>query len=750
MTLRLAALIVLLGQAGPASAQDLLVADTVPPATPVRAPLPATVPTDAYRDAQARELVHRARARRAVVDTRITGYETTTHERLSARIAAAGFERLLFRRETVTRVAWTPDTVRIELLGSREVQPMARSAPRLPPPDVAGSLPLLAFDPVSSEMLLQVDSTVLLHPLAPGSEAHYRFARGDSSAIRLPDGRVVRLVELRIAARRPDRRLINGSFWLDADTHAVVRAGFRLSRAVSARSSRVAVLTPEVTADLDHVAIDYGLWDMHWWLPRAVVARGVIRVAGVRFPLAYERSYSDYEVQGDTATAAAARPDADKARAGDGPCRPGYFGSLVVGTSPPVTDASDSAWNAAWNRAAERVAARDTTSSRRQDCERVYLVTLPEGVELIASPVFGADIYEEGDGPLRPEELEELARMARALPGAPWGVSPPRFRVLTPELVRYNRVEGLSLGAVALLPLGPADLRAELRAGTTGEIGARLASIRSTADRRTELAVYRGVEATGVAGRPFSLLRSGSGLALGLDESDYFRGTGLEIRQSFQAARRPQWDVRLFAERQEPLAARATFTLRGLLDDDFQVRENVAADAIDQVGVTVRLRIARGDDPARLRTSAGLELHGETGEMSFARPLVRASADRMLGSRVGAGLSLAAGTGLGEVPQQRLWHVGGASTVRGHDPAALRGESLWLARGEVTWGTPSLRLALFGDAGWAGASDLAFQARPLRGAGMGLSLLDDFLRLDLARGLGAGGFRLHFSVGGTL
>jgi hypothetical protein len=246
--------------------------------------------SDAYRDEQARELVRLARARRAVIDTRITGYQVTARERFSARLEVAGAERLLFRRETAAKIDWSRDTVRIDVIGAREAQPLMRGRVQLPPPDLAGTVPSLAFDPVDSEMLLRFDSTVIRHPLAPGSEAYYRFSRGDSSAIRLPDGRAVRLVELRITARRSDPQLINGSFWVDAATHAVVRAAFRLSRSISASDSDFTVLVPEVTAELDHVAIDYGLLDLRWWLPRTVVARGLVQVAGRRLPLAYERS----------------------------------------------------------------------------------------------------------------------------------------------------------------------------------------------------------------------------------------------------------------------------------------------------------------------------------------------------------------------------------------------------------------------------------------------------------------------------
>ncbi len=368
-------------------------------------------------------------------------------------------------------------------------------------------------------------------------------------------------------------------------------------------------------------------------------------------------------------------------------------------------------------------------------------------MDLVSSPVFEGSVYSEGEGPVGEAELREIQGLLRGLPESPWGIGRPSLRLLDPTLVRLNRVEGFSLGAGASLPLGPAELRGELRAGTTGEVGARLAALRFGASLRTEAAVYRGLEAVELSSRPFSLTSLASVLLLGRDDNDYFRATGVELRLAPPEARRQWWDLRLFAERQEPVRARSVPSLRGLFDDDFDFRGNLAAERLEQVGAALRLRAGLGEDPARVRGRAELELLGETGERTFARPLLRLGADGPLLGGVGFGASLAAGAGLGDLPPQRAWQVGGAGSVRGHDPAALRGEALWLARGELTLGPPLYRLSLFGDAGWAGDRNDLASTGPLRGAGIGASLLGGLLRLDLARGLDGGGTRLHLRVG---
>ncbi|HEX8674307.1 MAG TPA: hypothetical protein VF710_20580 [Longimicrobium sp.] len=718
--------------------------------------LPAAAQDDAYRDPRARELVRLARARRAVVDTRITGYQVTARERISARMSVMGIEKLLFRRETASRVDWSRDTVRVEVIGAREAIPAVRvGAQRISPDNIAGSAMVIAFDPADPEMLLRFDSTVIRNPLAAGSEAHYRYSSGDSLSIRLPNGRGVRILELRIAARRADPHLINGSFWLDSETHAVVRAGFRQSRPFSSTGSGITVVMPEAGAELDFVAIDYGFWDRRWWLPRSVAARGVAHFGGRRFPLSYERTYEGYQVTGDTLAAAPTRQSVAEGAVATPPrCRRQITASINIGSGVQ----SDSSWEAAWDRQMAEMAAADTAksdsttadSTRAPKCTQAFVVTRAPGTDLVSGPAFPAGIYDEKEGAVSEQDLRTLTDLVRDLPGTPWSIGKPGVRLLSPETIRFNRIEGLSVGPRASLPLGPAELRAEVRAGTTGEIGARLAGIHSTAALRTEVAAYRGLEAVAVPSQPFSLGSSASALLLGRDENDYFRATGAELRLSPAATRRQRWDVRLFAEHQRGVSARTDVSLRGAFDDGFDARENVLAETLDQAGATVRVRASRGDDPSRLRTRAELELHGETGGATFGRPLLRLGAEGPVGAGVGYGLSLAGGTGFGEVPVQRFWQIGGATTVRGHDPASMRGETLWLARAELTRGAPMMRLSLFGDAGWAGDAADLWDARPLRGMGVGVAFLDNLVRFDLAQGLGGGGFHLHLRMGGGI
>jgi hypothetical protein len=715
-------------------------------------------PADAYVDAESRELVRLARERRLVVDRRITSYEATALERISLGLRMGIGERLLYRRDTATRIEWTPDTVRIAVLGAREVMPPVNAALQVPA-GLSGYVPALAFDPVDSEMLLRFDTTVIRHPLSAGSESHYRFAAGDSTVITLPDGRAVKLRELRIAPRRADPQLISGSFWLDAGTHAVVQAYFRLGGAFDSRrdgSGGGSLLPrPAVRAELDYIAIDYGYWDFRWWLPRTVAARGLVQVAGVRMPLSYERRYDGYTVTGDTTPPVVDATAALEPR----PCRPRttFTAQARVG-SAAAADTTVAADTIAGVRRVGRAGAGAAADSATI-CDRAFIVTQPPAGELLAAALFTDDIYAGSSAVIDAGELRAITERVRSIPGAPWRLQQPvlQWGAAASDLLRYNRVEGLAVGARAVLELGAAAADAELRLGTaSGEVGAAAGLARAGALVDTRLAAYRRLDVADVANRPFSFGSSASALLLGRDDHDYFRATGGELRLRPAAMRRQWYDLRLFAEAQRAVDAAADFHVSGLLGAADGFRENMTADAAQQYGAAVRLRAARGTDPAALRLGAELELHGEAGDYAFARPSLRLRATAPLPlpglSRTAAfGLELAGGSSFGDPPAQRLWQLGGAATLRGYDAAAARGDSFWRGRAEVGTGMAFARAALFMDAGWAGPRDGLLQGRPLQSAGIGISLLDGLLRLDLAHALQRQrGWRLHLQLDSVL
>jgi hypothetical protein len=708
----------------------------------------AVLPADAYADDAARDLVRRARIRRSMIDDRIVSYETRALERMSAGLRTPLGERLLFRRETASHVSWTRDTVHIHVLGAREVLPPVSALAQVPA-GLTSAMPAIAFDPVDSEMLLRLDRTSLRHPLATGAEQYYRYALGDSAVVRLPDGREVRLRELRIVPRRADPRLITGSFWVDAETHAVVQAFFRLARGYQDRSAGVSV-----GGEVDYIAIEYGLWELRWWLPRIVAAQGMVRIGGVRVPLRFERRYDDYTVVGDAValpTLAAAPADVAERL-----CRP----RVAVTVQARVGGSGEADTVSAATRTRREAEAERERRARRAEpdsttvCDRTFIVTREERDELLTSALLPADIYDAGSPILDDAELRAIAERLRRIPSPPWQLAPPVIEtpLNRPALMRYNRVEGLSLGARALLDIGRLGVEAGARVGTAGgEIGAELGVDRRGEIVQSRIAAYRRLDAVDVATQPFGVHATLRALVLGSDDYDYFRANGVEVRVRPPEVRRQWFDVRLFAERQQAVEARAGFSLIGLADSDRVLRPNIAADPADQLGATLRLRTAAGLDPAGFRWGAELELHGETGDYSFVRPALQLRAGVPLGRRVSVGAEVAGGSAFGEPPVQRLWQIGGVSTLRGYDAAVARGDTYWRGRGELGYGLPFARFVAFSDVGWAGPRAGLGRGRALPAAGVGFSALDGLLRLDLARGLRTGGgWKLHLQFDGVL
>src|SRR4029077_12095224 len=208
-------------------------------------PPPAARDSSAYLDPAARRLVAAARTRGETMDRSITAYRTRVRERIGVGVRALRRDRMLYRREIVLLVDWQRDGVsEISVIGARQSVPAAVPKPELPE-DLKSDAGDYAFDPADDRLTVgfgrtRRDSTQdstkhhdveFRHPLAPGSEADYRFASGDSSVVLFPNGRTIRLRELKVIPRRLDFRLMSGSFWIDEDSHGVVRALIRPARA---------------------------------------------------------------------------------------------------------------------------------------------------------------------------------------------------------------------------------------------------------------------------------------------------------------------------------------------------------------------------------------------------------------------------------------------------------------------------------------------------------------------------------------
>ena len=686
--------------------------------------------SSAYLDAGARRLVAAARTRRETIDRSITAYQTRMRERIGVGIRALRRDRMLYRRELTVQIDWRRDSVTsIEVVGARQSVPAAVPKPSLPE-DLKSDLGDYAFDPANDRLTIgwsnaRRDSTVrdstrskhnddieFQHPLAPGSERYYRFATGDSSIVILPDGRTIRLRELRIIPRQLDFKLIAGSFWIDEASHGVVRALFRPARAFDLEqdlsdedSKDVPGFVKPIRVEVRYLTIDFALWSGHWWLPR-LIAMDAVATAGsiVTMPMRYERVYDNYLVNGDTTLPLAPRP-------------------------PRATAAEDSIARAACH-------AREKAEQISCQCEnghclafRVHIPT--DTAALLASTALPPPFGSANDTLLSEGEVREMTKGLGDLPAAPWQfyARPPRW-----GLARYNRIEGLSLGARGELDLGKIRLDGTGRIATTdGTFDVDGGIVRETARARLRLGGYYRLTAVDPNARSLGIGNSLNALLLGRDDGDYFRAAGAEITIAPPVTLPQRYTIRLYAEQQRFAKKWTDSSLPHAIHKDHVFRDNITADSADQFGASVTLRAQRGIDPAQPQWMADVTLDGALGTYQFGRMSTTLRVTTPLGPRLAAGLELAGGMSDGVVPVQSYWYLGGPGTMRGYDGNAASGDAFWRGRLELANQWPAARAVIFGDVGRAGPRERISLAHPLTGIGAGVSFIDGLIRIDFTR-----------------
>lgn len=703
---------------------------------------PAVADSNAYLDPTARQLVAAARARRETIDRSITAYRVTMRERIGAGVRALRRDRMLYRRELVLRIDWRRDAIgRIDVIGARQAIPAVKPQLELPE-DLRGDATDYAFDPADDRLTIGFGRTEdedsasrrrnvqLGHPLAPGSEANYRFATGDSSVIVFPDGRTIVLRELRVMPRRVEFELMTGSLWIDEKTHGVVRALFRPARPFDLEEDGdeddvedVPGFVKPIRVEVRFISIDYGLWDGRWWLPRLIAFEGVGTAGSwLQMPMRYERLYEEYEVTGDTASRRAPRP-------------------------PRARAAADST---AWARCrAEGDSLGIRCECRNGECLRFTVHIPTDTAALLGNAALPPPFAGMGDTMFSAGEARELTQGLSRLPQAPWQVHlrPPRW-----GLARYNRVEGLALGAKGELDLGRLQLDGTARlALADGEPDVEAGVRREARTARLRLAAYRRLNGVEPDANSLGFGNSLSALLLGRDDGNYFRSAGVQVTVDPAVTASQSFSVRVYAERQRGAVKQTDFSFPHVLHDDHVFRPNVSADSADQLGAAVTLRAQRGFDPAAARWSTEVSLDGGAGTFGFGRASATLRMTAPVTSQVAAAVELAAGTSAGRVPVQSRWYLGGPNTLRGYGGGTISGDAFWRARVEVANSYPAARVALFCDVGRAAGREQLSLARPLIGAGIGASFLDGLMRIDLARALRSPkGWRLDFYMDGVL
>ncbi len=701
---------------------------------------PDTVPSFSPAEEGLEELLQRAREARGGTALGIESYEARVWERMEVGLTGSRFRRLrtLWEEERAASLRWQADGDRyIRWEGARQASPVAglrsdqdealgealtRTLSRMS----GGNAPV--FHEPGGDRILFGSEQWALHPLADTADAHYRYSLGDTLRVTLPpDARTIALAEVRVAPRRADPRLVAGSLWFDLASAELVRAAYRPARPIrvgtdfsdESDGDPPPRFLRSIQLEIRQVTVDYSLQEMEWWLPHRFALEAELQAGQLlQIPAVIEWRMDGYRVNQDPTP------------------------ELVLPEAPE-----------GWTRT--ELMARD----RREGAEEgdsVQVVTLvPPLEELHTSPLISpVDRVQEGSGPWSGFTEGELAafraELDQIMPPAT-AFSPRLSWGLEDGLLRYNRVEGLGAGLAGEVPLMPGwSGRVELRTGVADRVpGGELRIRRGGPGRYVELGGFRRLTHTSDWDDPLGFTSSLSSLLFGSDHGEYYRAHGVElgVRQPMGSGR---LTGRLFVEGHRSVERNTDFHLQGLFNDD-TLRVNRLAEESTWVGGAVQLRghVDRLSGDLTTFGSLGTEVAWGSGAR-YQRVLGSGGLIRRFGG-LEAGVEVGAGGGWGDLPPQREFYLGGTSSLRGVRPASVVGESFWFSRLEIARTRPAARLALFGDLGWAGSRADWGSGRPERAVGAGLSVMDGFVRGDLARRLGSdGGWRMHFYLDGIL
>jgi len=704
----------------------------------------------AFADAETRNLLERARAARIQQDSSIMSYDASTVQRFTIGLGVAklGRERVLFRSEGAARVRWARSVgVQIDVKGRRSAAPALGGQTDV---DIEGALSPIPYYPGRDALWLGLDVVKeteneddVINPMSKYAEAFYTYRSGDSLTFRLPQGNTVMLREIVVRPRKSDWHAVVGSLWFDVASGQLVRAAFRMSQPIDLINDAAdddkpgpiaRALIPNTKASIDGVAIEYGLYQGRFWLPRTEVIEGRLTAGFARLAMNLEEHFTYGAINAlDTL------PTMRDRRASAEPSIPADADSA---TARRLRKQFRDSVTAAREKAECDATGKRSFRTDRYDGALPMMVFIPCDPAVLAnSPDLPGSLFDDNDAVFGDAERDELLARARSMmPPVPLGLRPPTINYGL-DLQRYNRVEGLSLSVDVREPIAPGmSVRASPRMGTADRVfNGELALERMNGLGTRSLSVYRQLNASNDWGRPLSFGAGVSALLFGRDEGFYYRSSGVELAGDNLFGREFEW--RLFTEQQSDAVTRTNVSLpHAFGSSGFVPTANIEAARVRETGASVRKVSSFGLDPEGFRLVSDLRLEGAGGDSSYGRGALDLTLSHPLGRALrrnfSAAVTVGAGTSVGDVPIQRAWFIGGSSTVRGQNAGAMFGNSYWLTHTEVGYGAAAFRRVVFFDLGWAGNRG-AWNAmgRPASGVGAGVSFLDGLLRLDVARGL---------------
>ncbi len=695
---------------------------------------PAVIAT-AFGDARARDLLLRAREARLRQDSSLTGYEADSYQRMSIGMGFGriGRDRLLLRNERASHVMWSRGNGAIvEVKGQRSVFPILAGVGG--GEIEMGGISQVPYYPGRETLWIgsrltrsDVSGNDIVHPLATGAEAYYRYDSGDSVSFQLPGGRRIEIKELRIRPRQPKWNVAVGSLWFDATTADLVRAVYRLSTPMDIMTvgketaddpddgmpGWVRPFLSPMKGQLSAITVEYGLHESRYWLPRTQTVEGDVQISFMRVPFRMEQRYTYGDVNGLV-----------------------VMPRITISPGDTASDSLSRAARVAKRRSECKDGSERARLERRDEVDLRVLVRIPcDTIALARSSELPKSIYDDGEELFGRGERDALVQQALTL-GAQADFQPqkPTLRYGL-SLTRFNRIEGLSTGIGADQILGGGYTAHGLfRIGFADRApNAELGLERSNGRRSIVGAAYRRLAAANDWGDPLGFSSSVSALIFGRDDGFYYRTLGAELKLVSEAHNFGEW--RLFAEHQSDARVRTEFAfahpggVRGKLANIDAVDGNV-------LGLSTLQHRSAGLNPRGFRMLSDFRAEAAAGAFDYARGFLQTTASHPLTSFLDGALTLGAGVSGGSLPIQKKFFMGGVGSVRGQRAGAAIGDAFWMSSLELGNSSVGVRKIVFADLGWAGSRrDFAHPGRPLSGVGVGASFLDGLFRIDVSKGI---------------
>ena len=682
-------------------------------------PHPATAqppdPTrDAYLDETARQLVAGARSTLATTRQAINTHSALVRERLAFDAPTGRRDRPWMRGSRVARTRWSRTAPpAVDLLDEHFRHPgIGPGKPRyfqglrddhlpidpLADPFTMGLAPFMSPDAAA---------TAVHSPLGPDAERYYQFRSNGITTLQLDNGETIETIPVTAIPRYRSIRLVAAIMWIDPETHSLVRAAYRPAKRIDHEVAGVLREADGWWLGLD-IAVDDGDADADPPTPQPGWFGQLINETFTAVLLGIETDLSSVIV--------------DFAPVQPGRWLPrsvqwtGYTGIESITSTGSV--APTLPFVIEWTQEPSDGGEEDTgllPTGRQWNLERARGDALKVGNTLAA--------IGNGDA----GDTSEAA--------SPWYLYPP---IWTLNLVRYNPVEGVSIGAQVRRDFGWWRSLLTVRAATREwkEVpDLDLTLQRDRPGHRMQFSVYRALRtgalgAGGIDGFPLPVIFEG-------DSLDFHRSTGAAMRFLSGSGDRLGLSLSLFAERDEVVET----------GDDHDHEDETGTEHDHAVA-------ARTDDDEtghqRNRFGAALEwkpwwggmgqesigaggtvsIRGSAGDNAHVRTVIEGALLLPLAARISLGLQAGFANVSGDPAPQDLWDLGATGAfLRGLDEATET-DRAWMARADLQFPVRYARLSLFGD--WARAEGGDYYA-----AGAGLVLLDGLLRVDLAQGLTA-------------